>query len=275
MPLLYYFLIILLCVSIVPMKKAIILAAGIGKRLGDLTKDIPKCLLQIDSDNVLLDYSLEALKEHGITEIVFVSGFAESKLKEHIDKKWKNKFQFQFIFNDKYKEYNNIYSAYLAKDVWNDETVLLNSDIIFDPGILRNLYREADSRGVLQYASTSFLIVDDSKTLNPESMKTKIDKAGRIRKINKSLDIKTSFGEYIGITYLKGVERVKFLESLCINVKNKNLDLYYEDALAHILNDVSVYPCSTKGLAWTEVDTKEDYEVAKKIAEKIKKVSIL
>ena len=245
------------------MKKAIVLAAGVGKRLGDLTKDIPKCLLPIDSDNVLLDFSLNALHENGISEIVFVSGHKEDKLKEHIEKKWAREFSFQFIFNPKYSEYNNIYSAYLAKDIWDDETILLNSDIIFHPDILKN-----DTN------SGSFLVIDDTKKLVAEDMKVKIDASGKIVEINKNLDIKTSYGEYIGITYLRGQDRLKFLKSLEINVKNKRFDLYYEDALAHVLNDISVYPRSTGGKAWTEVDTKEDFEVAKRIAGNIKKIKI-
>ena len=252
------------------MKRAVILAAGLGKRLGNLTKDIPKCLLVVEpeSKKTLLDFLLSALSDNGINEIIIVTGFAEEALKKHISTNWSDKFSVHYIFNDKFSDYNNIYSAYLARNVWDDETVLLNSDIIFHPDILRNLYRE-DSRGVLQYASTSFLIVDNSKTLTSESMKTEIDKEGKIRKINKNLDIKTSFGEYIGITYLRGSERVKFLKSLEKNVKEKRFDIYYEDALADILSDSSVFPCSTLSMPWTEVDTEEDLSHAREIAKKI------
>ena len=249
------------------MKKALILAAGIGKRLGNLTKDIPKCLLPIDSDNVLIDYSLETLQENNINEIVFVSGFQEDKLKEYINKKWSVKFYCSFIFNEKYAEYNNVYSAYLAKDIWDDETVLLNSDIIFHPGILKNLTSHISPL-------ISFLVIDDTKKLIEEDMKIQLNGKGEIKKINKKLDIKTSFGEYIGITYLRGLERVKFLESLEKNVKEKRFDLYYENALAQVLNEISVFPCSTKGLPWTEVDTKEDYEHAKEIAKELNKTPI-
>ena len=246
------------------MKKAVILAAGLGKRLGNLTKDIPKCLLIVDekSKKTLLDFSLSALLDNGISEIIIVTGFAEEALKNHISNNWSDKLTVKFVFNDKFANYNNIYSAYLVRDLWDDETVLLNSDIIFHPDILRDLHRE------------SFLIVDDSKTLTSESMKIEIDKEGRIKKINKNLDIKTSFGEYIGITYLRGVERVKFLESLKKNITDKKFDLYYEDALAHVLKDISVFPFSTSGKLWTEVDTEEDYNLAKDIAKKIKTVTV-
>ena len=240
------------------MKKAIILAAGIGKRLGDLTKDIPKCLLEISSEDVLLDYSLHSLKENNIKEVIFVTGFREEKLKGHINKKWKNKFSFQFIFNDKFADYNNIYSAYLAKELWDDETVLLNSDIIFHPDILKTLIETGGHKSVL--------VIDDKNKLDEEDMKVMVNERGEIKKINKNLNISESFGEYIGITYLRGNERIKFLESLENNVKNKKLNIYYEDALANILETSSVFPCSTNGLPWTEVDTSEDYEMAKNIA---------
>ena len=247
------------------MKKALILAAGQGKRLEELTKNTPKCLLPI-RERTLLDFSLSALKTCDISEIILITGFAHEKLKEHITKHWSEKFKFQFIYNDKFAEYNNIYSAYLAKDLWDDETVLLNSDIIYDLEILLAISRKPQD--------TSYLVIDDSKSLNEEDMKVKTDEKGCIRRVNKKLDIKGSLGEYIGILYLSGKERGEFLKSLETNVKNKNLDLYYEDALDCILNNISVLPFSTNSKPWTEVDTKEDYEVAKKIANELSKHTI-
>lgn len=254
----------------IPMKKALILAAGIGKRLGDLTKDIPKCLLKIDKDNVLIDYSLETLKEVEINEIIFVTGFAEDKLKEHVLKKWKNKFDFKFIFNNKYADYNNIYSAYLAKDIWDDETALLNSDIIFASNIFSNLQQRTNS--LEAGARASYLVIDDTRKLSSEDMKVTINEYGHINKINKNLNIETALGEYIGIICLRGLERIKFLESLEKNVKVGKLDLYYEDALAHVLDEITVLPCSTDGKRWTEVDTVEDYKLAIKLASDFEKM---
>ena len=253
------------------MKKAIILAAGIGKRLGELTRNTPKCLLTIDFEDTLLDLSIRSLIDNNILEIIIVTGFGAETLKSHIVKKWKNKVSFKYIFNEYFKEYNNIYSAYLARNIWNDETLLLNSDIIYHPMILKNLLLEIKNSN----GQKSFLVIDDKKQLTAESMKVKVNSLGEIKEISKGLEIKSSLGEYIGITYLRGLERVKFLESLGNNVvgtcHGKSLhDLYYEDAIAHTLNEVSVYPASTQGKSWTEVDTKEDYETAKKITRDIK-----
>ena len=71
-------------------------------------------------------------------------------------------------------------------------------------------------------------------------------------------------------SYLRDSGRIKFLQSLEKNVENKKLDLYYEDALADILIDSSIFPFTTNGLAWTEVDTGEDYQSAKNIASLIR-----
>lgn len=249
------------------MKKAIILAAGVGQRLGELTKETPKCLLPISSSKVLLDSALEALIENSIQEIILVTGFANKKLEEFIRAKWKDQFSYRFIFNDKFAEYNNVYSAYLAKDFWDDETILLNSDIIFHSYILKLLVSQLTTQN-------SFLIIDSKKRLSEEDMKVKINQQGEIKAISKNLDIESSSGEYIGIMYLKGFERIKFIESLSRNVKRKKLDIYYEDVLNDVLGEISVYACTTNSLPWTEIDTVGDYENAKKILNEIYKVTM-
>ena len=248
------------------MKRAIILAAGIGKRLGELTKHLPKCLLPIEFEDTLLDISIRTLVDNKILEISIVSGFGSEILKKHIAKKWGNKISVKYIFNEYYKEYNNIYSAYLARTIWDDETILFNSDIIYHPLILKNLIEEIKKTN----KQKSFLVIDDTKKLTEESMKVIVDSSGEIKQINKALEINSSLGEYIGITYLRGLEREQFLQSLEKNVKNKKLDIYYEDAIADVLSEVSVFPFSTSAKSWTEIDTAEDYRIAKQISEEIK-----
>lgn len=248
------------------MKKALILAAGVGKRLGELTKDIPKCLLPLGKETIL-DTSLKALKENGISDVTFITGFAHEKLTHHIRQQWSNTFYFQFIYNDKFDVYNNVYSAYLAKEIWDDETILLNSDIIFHQDILKKLSSNLKE-------SQSFLVIDDTKKLIDEDMKIKTDSTGAIKEISKKLNNSESSGEYIGIMCLKGFERISFLQSLENCIKNKKFDLYYEDALSYILEKVTVHPCSTLGKPWTEVDTKDDYQYAMKIQDEIKKIPL-
>ncbi|MBI3309410.1 MAG: NTP transferase domain-containing protein, partial [Candidatus Melainabacteria bacterium] len=224
------------------MKRALILAAGKGQRLGELTATKPKCLLQLTHENTVLDLLLDTIAKVKIKEIIIISGFANEYLKDYLSKKWASKFVFKIINNPKYSEYNNIYSAYLAKDLWDDKTILFNSDIVFDPEILNLLITKIEDKG-----TQSYLVIDDHEKLTEEDMKVTLNEKGVITRIHKSLDINTSLGEYIGITYLRGETRLKFLDSLESNVKKGNLDLYYEDALDQIASQISVFPCSTNG----------------------------
>lgn len=253
------------------MKRALILAAGKGKRLGELTAKRPKCLLQLTENRTILDFLLEAIKKVGTSEIVIVSGFEDNILKEHLSNNWASEFVFKIIHNPKFEECNNIYSAYLAKDLWDDNTILFNSDIIFDPEILKNLISKLNPKSSQSpiFNPQSYLVIDDTKELADEDMKVIVNEKNEIQRVHKSLDSKNSFGEYIGITYLRGEERVKFLESVENNVKNKNFGLYYEDALDQIAKTISVFPSSTEKKLWAEVDTQEDLEIAKCIIRKL------
>lgn len=251
--------------SINPMKKAIILAAGKGNRLGELTKNLPKCLLEACNANSLIDYSLKSLKDAGIKKVTVVVGFEAERLKAYLETKWKKSFNLEFIFNDKYSEFNNIYSALIAKDIWDDETVLLNSDIIYNPKILTSLAMTVK----ITKGKISYLVIDDGKDLIDEDMKVVIDEENFIRNINKKLHIEESFGEYIGIAFLSGDERKKFIQSLEKLVSLGKTDLYYEDAIAEVVKNGKILPFSTNGLLWTEVDTEEDLNRARLIAKEL------
>ena len=112
----------------------------------------------------------------------------------------------------------------------------------------------------------SFLVIDNYKELCDEDMKVKTNPEGRITEINKKLRIEDSYGEYIGIAYLKGSDRIKFFKSIEKNLENKNFNIYYEDALNKVLKEINLYASSTHGKPWTEVDTIEDYKIASKLA---------
>jgi len=101
--------------------QAVILAAGIGRRLGEITKEIPKCMIEVNG-KTLIELS--------------------------INEKFSGKIDFVFIENKDYRETNNIYSLYLARDfLTEDDTILLESDLIYDFSILERLLK--DKREVL------------------------------------------------------------------------------------------------------------------------------
>lgn len=245
----------------------IIFAAGRSSRLGSLTNELPKICLEIEEGRTILDRALTSLLENGIKNLTIVTGHAEGKIREAC-KAYESKFNsIKFIYNELFIERNNIYTAYLIRHQLNSNTIIFNSDIVYDPEILKNAVKKAES------SSKSFLVVDDHKKLVDEDMKVLLDKDGRILRINKELDNEACSGEYIGILRLAGSAITKFNKSLEKMIEEKEYDKYYEDALDRITSELDLELLSTKGLAWTEIDTPVDYERAKGIVAKLTKAN--
>lgn len=118
--------------------QALILAAGMGKRLKELTRDSAKCMVKVNQKTLIerMLYQLDRLK---LREIVIVVGYKADRLISYI-----NSLDIQtpitFVTNDIYYKTNNIYSLYLARDyLLKDDTLLLESDLIFSDTLLKKI----------------------------------------------------------------------------------------------------------------------------------------
>ena len=125
--------------------QALMLAAGMGKRLGRYTQNGTKCMVQVNG-KALIEYAIEALVKAGIKKFVLVVGYRSEVLKEYISSKFNesnlNGMKIEYIENPVYDKTNNIYSLWLAKEqLLNDDTVLLESDVIFDEKILFDIIK--------------------------------------------------------------------------------------------------------------------------------------
>ena len=103
--------------------QAIILAAGMGKRLGDLTKGNTKCMIQVGNET-LISRLLHQLDKQSISRIVLVVGYKAQELKDYLATLSFNT-PIEFVENTVYDQTNNIYSLYLAKDYLTREDTLL------------------------------------------------------------------------------------------------------------------------------------------------------
>lgn len=114
------------------------LAAGMGKRLGKYTENATKCMVPVNG-KALIDYAIEALIEAGIKKFTLVVGYKRDVLKDYLKGKYPE-IAIEYIDNDVFDTTNNIYSLYMAKDVLaQDDTILLESDLIYDKKIIREL----------------------------------------------------------------------------------------------------------------------------------------
>lgn len=119
--------------------QAIILAAGMGKRLGELTKNNTKCMIEVNGVR-LIDRMLSQLLQLDLSRVVIVTGYQGKNLRDHIGGRYSDKVRIEFIDNPVYDRTNNIYSLALAKkQLQEDDTLLLESDLVFEPGMLRLL----------------------------------------------------------------------------------------------------------------------------------------
>ncbi|WP_019424734.1 phosphocholine cytidylyltransferase family protein [Paenibacillus sp. OSY-SE] len=126
-------------------KRAVFIVAGMGTRLYPLTKDRPKSLVEVNGKSMIEDM-LETVHNIGIREVVIVRGY----LKEKFDFLLKKYPHIIFIDNDKYEEYNNIYSAYLAKD-YLENTYIFDGDILLtNKAILQKYQYRCNYAGIFQ-----------------------------------------------------------------------------------------------------------------------------
>ena len=112
--------------------QAIILAAGMGRRLGDLTKDNTKCMVKVNG-TPLIDRLLSQLSQLELNRVVIVVGYEGEKLKAHIGTRYDEVLKIEYVCNPVFDKTNNIYSLALAKEqLQEDDTLLIESDLIFD-----------------------------------------------------------------------------------------------------------------------------------------------
>ena len=115
--------------------QAIILAAGMGRRLGEYTKDNTKCMLPVNGVR-LIDRTLGQLSKLDLKRVVIVVGYQGQNLIDYIGNRYDDQLKIEFVNNPDYDKTNNIYSLALAKDkLQEDDTLLIESDLIFDDGM--------------------------------------------------------------------------------------------------------------------------------------------
>jgi len=211
--------------------QAIILAAGVGKRLKDFTDGLPKCLLKIGG-RTILERQLEALAGF---DVVMVVGYKADLLRSLNPK-------FKYVLNPDYATTNTIHSLGLALN--GKDTLVLNGDVVFDKKIIKLL--DKPSCAAVEY-----------KNVHPEEIQVVLDKKNGIIRIGKNIN---GQGEAIGIYRFSG----KFCDILKEQISKMDKNLYYEDAVDKIL-PMDFYAIDIGDLAAKEIDFKEDLEAAKSL----------
>ena len=234
--------------------QSIILAAGMGNRLGKYTKNKTKCMLKINNKR-LIEYTLEALNNIGITKTIIVVGYKKENLIKYIGGNYRN-ITIEYIENDIFYKTNNIYSLFLAKDrMAEDDTILLESDLIFEKSILQKLLK--DKRPSLAVVDKYQSWMDGTSiTLSKEDkiLAFFTDKMFNFQNINqyyKTVNIYKFSKKFINEIY------IPFLEAYAKAMGNNE---YYENVLRVIvaLEQQELKAMRLDGEKWYEIDDIQD-----------------
>jgi choline kinase len=237
--------------------RGIVLAAGPGKRLRELTAELPKTLLPLSDGRTILDLVLANLRTAGLEEVAVVSGFASERLAERVpDLERRHELRIELVFNERAEEWNNAYSLWLARDAFADGALIANGDTVHPACIEETL--------LSQRGADVLLAVDDEKTLGEEEMKV-LATDGVVERIGKEVDPATAAGEYIGVALVEPTAATPLADALEATWR-RDPSLYYEDGFQELADRGGIVGVAPIGkLDWVEVDDDEDLARAREI----------
>ena len=236
-----------------------VLAAGLGKRLGHETAELPKTLIGVDGDRTILDIALANFAHVGLTDAVVVTGYAHDRVAERVPAlQRRHGVKVELVFNDKALEWNNAYSLWCAREAFADGVLLANGDTVH-PAVVEE--RLLAARG-----PELVIAVDDVKPLGEEEMKVHVTDDGHLDRINKALDPATAQGEYIGVTLIEPAAAAGLAHAL-ETTWWRDPQLYYEDGFQeHADRGGRVGIAPIGDVEWVEVDDHDDLARARRVA---------
>lgn len=241
--------------------QAVILAAGMGKRLGELTKNNTKCMVKINGIS-LINRLLEQLSKLSLNKIIIVIGYEGEKLKNYLGYSYKT-IEIEYIENPIYNKTNNIYSLYLAKEkLLEDDTILIESDLIFEDSIFTLLEQTSypNVAVVAKYESwmdgTMVRIDNENNIIN--FIPKKAFRYEDIALYYKTVNIYKFSKEFARNQY------IPFLEAYIHALGNNE---YYEQVLRviTILDNCNLKALILNNEKWYEIDDIQDLDIAETI----------
>ena len=232
--------------------KAIILNSGMGTRLGELTKNSPKSLVNISDNVTIFSRAISILSVFDIDEFIITTGYLDDVLKEYSSQHFSD-LNFTFVHNPIYNKTNYIKSIDLIDEVI-DDVILLHGDLVFSEKTAEKIINSEES----------VVVIDTTLEIPKDDFKAKLE-CDQIR--------------YIGVDYfkedavacqpfykLKKEDWKIWKERIGEFCKNGDVNVYAENALNELFEeDFSISPLDLKGELCMEVDTKEDLKKVKEI----------
>ena len=236
----------------------VILAAGMAKRLRPLTDTKPKCLLKV-GERTLLERTVQAMQQAGITEFVVVTGYLGDMIHDFLTSHFPQ-LDITFLHNADYEHNNNIYSLWMAGQVVRGrEFLLMDSDILCDPAAVVRIASEPESALAL-----------NRHECGEEEIKVIVDADGHITEISKVCSIQDAIGESVGIEKMTADYSGALYRELDQMIEKEGLiDIFYERAFERLIPQGHTFRVvDTTDYFSYELDTPEDFERAQMLMPK-------
>lgn len=242
--------------------QAIILAAGMGRRLGELTQGNTKCMIKVNGVR-LIDRMLTQLCALNLNRVVIVAGYKGKELVEHIGDRYNDRLKIEWAWNPVYDKTNNIYSLSIVKQqLQEDDTLLIESDLIFDDEMFRMILADPypNLALVAKYETwmdgTMVCIDSDNNIVN--FVPRKAFNYDEVDSYYKTVNIYKFSREFSERVY------VPFLDAYCRVMGNNE---YYEQVLRVItlLDKAELKALPIGNERWYEIDDVQDLDIAENI----------
>ena len=242
----------------VKMIKAVILAAGRGKRISAHMNNKPKPLIPIFG-KTLIEYPLEALKENGIEECVIVVGYKAEKIREYLSDGEKYGLKIEYVYNPEFDDGNGV-SLYHARQLLdeNEPFLVLMADHLVDSEIIGKALQNIENKPLL--------CIDYSPKYPPQlkdATRVLINTEGYVRDIGKELT------EWNGVDTGVFILDKRIFEAI-EKVKEKTRASLSKCIKRMISDGVRLWACNVSELFWLDIDLPEDLEFAKKTLAEMK-----
>ena len=232
--------------------KAIILAAGIGKRLWQVTQHRPKCLIEIGGKTLMHRY-LSSLRSVGIHSVDMIVGYKQEMIRTAVAANDCG-IRVNFLVNEQFHR-GSVSSLWIARTALDDDAIIMDADVFFHQEILRRL---------VQSPYENALLMDDTAKQTGEECMVVVE-GGRVIALTKTMPLHYDYaGEGVGFLKVRHADAPYVVASIKTHVDREDWQMEYEDALVGFFRDVKVGHEKIGGLPWTEIDFIEDVTKAER-----------
>jgi len=221
-----------------------------------LTENIPKCLLEINGKTIL-DIEIENLVSCFINSFIITTGFQHEKIERYIEDQYQD-LDFELVFNDRYDSTNYIYSLWLAKDLIDDDIILLHGDLVFELDLLKRLLADRSGNAVLV----------NSTMRGPQKDFKAVVRDNMVREISVNASGENTF--FCAPMYKFSREGfLRWFIEIEAFITRGEVECYAEDALNRITEEIELKPIYYGNEFCMEIDTPEDLRIAKEYYRRI------